>query len=57
MLPKKCLKRENFFYKGMLARPQLAAIDNNTNVEREHAVVKRKKHQDSKVLSKLPKDQ
>ena len=41
ILLKYCPKREHFSYKGMLARTQLAAIDNNTNVGRQHAVVKR----------------
>jgi len=34
-------KREHFSYKGMLARTQLAAIDNNENVGRAQAVVRR----------------
>ena len=41
MLLKYCPKREHFSYKGMKARSQLAAIDNNENVGRKQAVVER----------------
>ena len=35
---KYCPKREHFTYQGMLARTQLAALDNNSNVGRQQAV-------------------
>ena len=38
MLLKYCPKREHFTYQGMLARTQLAALDNNSNVGRQQAV-------------------
>ena len=38
MLLKYCPKREHFSFKGMVARTQLAAMDNNENVGRGQAV-------------------
>ena len=32
-------KREHFWFKGMVARSQLAALDHNTNTSRNHATV------------------
>ena len=39
MLLKYCPKREHFSYNGMVARTQLAALDNNYNTERQQAVI------------------
>ena len=41
MILKYCPKREHFSYKGMVARTQLAAIDNNHNTGRKQAVIQR----------------
>ena len=41
MMLKYSPKREHFSYKGMMARTQLAAIDNNANVGRKQATVER----------------
>ena len=41
MLLKYCPKREHFSYKGMKARSQLAAIDNNENVGRMQSGIER----------------
>ncbi|KAK2558915.1 THAP domain-containing protein 2 [Acropora cervicornis] len=41
MIVKYCPKREHFSYKGMVARTQLAAIDNNHNTGRKQAVIQR----------------
>ena len=41
MILKYCPKREHFSYKGMVARTQLAAIDNNRNTGRNQAVVQK----------------
>ena len=43
MILKYCPKREHFSYKGMVARTQLAAIDNNHNTGRKQAVIQREK--------------
>lgn len=40
MMLKYCPKREHFSYQGMVARTQLAAIDNNHNTGRRQAVIK-----------------
>ena len=40
MMLKYCSKREHYSYRGMIARTQLAALDNNTNTGRSQAVVK-----------------
>ena len=37
MILKHCSKREHFSYKGMVARTQLAALDNNANTGRKQA--------------------
>ena len=39
MMLKYCSKQEHFSYKGMVARTQLATLDNNANAERPQAVV------------------
>ena len=39
MMLKYCSKQELFSHKGMVARPQLAALDNNANAERPQALV------------------
>ena len=39
MLLKYCPKRQHFSYRGMLARTQLAALDNNENTGRQQATV------------------
>lgn len=41
MLLKYCSKKEHFSYRGMIARTQLAAIDNNHNTGRQQAVVQK----------------
>ena len=40
MMLKYCSKREHFSYKGMVARTQLAALDNNANTDRKQARIK-----------------
>ena len=40
MMLKYCSKREHFSYKGMVARTQLAALDNNANTGRKQARIK-----------------
>ena len=40
MMLKYCSKREHFSYKGMVARTQLAALDNNANTGRNQAHIK-----------------
>ena len=40
MMLKYCSKREHFSYKGMVARTQLAALDNNANTGRKQAQIK-----------------
>ncbi|XP_068759638.1 uncharacterized protein [Montipora capricornis] len=40
MILKHCSKREHFSYKGMVARTQLAALDNNANTGRKQARIK-----------------
>ena len=40
MMLKYALKREHFSYKGMVARTQLAALDNNANTGRSQALIK-----------------
>ena len=40
MMLKYCSKREHFSYKGMVARTQLAALDNNANTGRSQAQIK-----------------
>ena len=40
MMLKYCSKREHFSYQGMVARTQLAALDNNANTGRSQALVK-----------------
>ncbi|XP_078356850.1 uncharacterized protein LOC144641691 [Oculina patagonica] len=44
MMLKYCSKREHFSYKGMVARTQLAALDNNANTGRAQAQVKSGEH-------------
>lgn len=44
MMLKYCSKREHFSYKGMVARTQLAALDNNANTKRSQATVKTGEH-------------
>ena len=39
LLLKYCPKREHFSFKGMVARTELAALDHNSNVNREQAVL------------------
>ena len=39
MMLKYCSKQEHFSYKGMVARTQLAALDNNANADRPQALV------------------
>lgn len=39
MMLKYCPKRQHFSYEGMVARTQLAALDNNNNCTREQAVI------------------
>ena len=41
MMQKYCPKRQHFCYKGMVARTQLAAIDNNQNAGRKQAVIQK----------------
>lgn len=41
MMLKYCPKRQHFSYKGMAARTQLAAIDNNHNTGRNQAVIQK----------------
>ena len=41
MMLKYCPKRQHFNHEGMVARTQLAALDNNHNCSREQAVVKK----------------
>jgi len=41
MMLKYCPKRQHFSYKGMVARTQLAAIDNNHNTGRNQAVIQK----------------
>ena len=40
MMLKYCSKWEHFSYKGMVARTQLAALDNNANTDRKQARIK-----------------
>ena len=40
MMLKYCSKREHYSYKGMVARTQLAALDNNANTGRKQARIK-----------------
>ena len=40
MMLKYCSKREHFSYKGMVARTQLAALDNSANTGRKQAWIK-----------------
>ena len=44
MMLKYCSKQEHFSYKGMVARTQLAALDNNANAERPQALVQSGEH-------------
>ena len=44
MMLKYCSKQEHFSYKGMVARTQLAALDNNANAERTQALVQSGEH-------------
>ena len=44
MMLKYCSKQEHFSYKGMIARTQLAALDNNANAERPQALVQSGEH-------------
>ena len=37
MMLKYCSRKEHFSYQGMVARTQLAALDNNANAGRNHA--------------------
>ena len=39
MMLKYCSKREHFSYPGMVARTQLAALDNNANTARSQAQI------------------
>ena len=41
---KYCSKQEHFSYKGMVARTQLAALDNNANAARPQALVQSGEH-------------
>jgi hypothetical protein len=41
MMLKYCTKRHHFNHEGMVARTQLAALDNNHNFSRKQAVVKK----------------
>ena len=53
---KYCLKREHFTYNGMLARTQLAALDNNANSERQQAVIKTGAHSgEARYKASFPK--
>ena len=45
MILKYCLKREHFSHSGMVARTQLAAMDNNLNTGRKQAVIGRRQAQ------------
>ena len=44
MMLKYCSKQEHFSYKDMVARTQLAALDNNANAERPQALVQSGEH-------------
>ena len=44
MMLKYCSKREHFSYKGMVARTQLAALDNNANTGRSQAIIQEGEH-------------
>ena len=44
MMLKYCSKQDYFSYKGMVARTQLAALDNNANAERPQALVQSGEH-------------
>ena len=44
MMLKYCSKQEHFSHKGMIARTQLAALDNNANTGREQALVQSGEH-------------
>ena len=48
LLLKYAPKRLHFSYKGMIARTQLAVIDHNSNVKRQHALVKKGKNKGAK---------
>ena len=53
MMLKYCSKQEHFLYIGMVARTQLAALHNNANAERPHALVPSGEHagQETRLVS------